>query len=77
MREIACLHRRFGTMIYVTHDQVEADLSPPDCCLLRGQIEQIGLPLELYENPANLFAATFIGSPMMNILSGKGSMEGQ
>ena len=77
--EIARLHRRLrSTMIYVTHDQVEAmTLAHRIVVFSEGQIEQIGSPLELYENPANLFVATFIGSPMMNILSGKGSVEGQ
>ena len=77
--EIARLHRRLrSTMIYVTHDQVEAmTLAHRIVVFSEGQIEQIGPPLELYENPANLFVATFIGSPMMNILSGKGSVEGQ
>ena len=77
--EIARLHRRLrSTMIYVTHDQVEAmTLAHRIVVFSEGQIEQIGPPLELYENPANLFVATFIGSPMMNILSGKRSAEGQ
>mgnify|MGYP003713755805 FL=1 len=77
--EIARLHRRLrSTMIYVTHDQVEAmTLAHRIVVFSEGQIEQIGPPLELYENPANLFVATFIGSPMMNILSGKVSVEGQ
>ena len=77
--EIARLHRRLrSTMIYVTHDQVEAmTLAHRIVVFSEGQIEQIGPPLELYENPANLFVATFIGSPMMNILSGKGSVKGQ
>jgi ABC-type sugar transport system ATPase subunit len=65
-------------MVYVTHDQVEAmTLAHRIVVFSEGQIEQIGPPLELYENPANLFVATFIGSPMMNILSGKGFGEGQ
>ena len=72
--EIARLHRSLrSTMIYVTHDQVEAmTLAHRIVVFSEGQIEQIGPPLELYENPANLFVATFIGSPMMNILSGSG-----
>ena len=77
--EISKLHNQIKTnMIYVTHDQVEAmTLAQRIVVFSEGQIEQIGPPLELYENPANLFVATFIGSPMMNILSGKGSVEGQ
>ena len=67
--EIARLHRRLrSTMIYVTHDQVEAmTLAHRIVVFSEGQIEQIGPPLALYENPANLFVATFIGSPMMNL----------
>ena len=57
------------TMIYVTHDQVEAmTLATRIVVLNRGNIEQIGAPLELYQKPANLFVARFIGSPAMNIL---------
>ena len=57
------------TMIYVTHDQVEAmTLADRIVVLSAGKIEQVGRPLELYERPANLFVAKFIGSPAMNIL---------
>jgi alpha-glucoside transport system ATP-binding protein len=57
------------TMIYVTHDQVEAmTLADRIVVLSAGKIEQVGPPLELYERPANLFVARFIGSPAMNIL---------
>lgn len=57
------------TMIYVTHDQVEAmTLADRIVVLSSGDVEQVGTPLELYENPANLFVATFIGSPAMNII---------
>lgn len=57
------------TMIYVTHDQVEAmTLADRIVVLSAGYIEQVGSPLELYTNPANLFVARFIGSPSMNIL---------
>ena len=57
------------TMIYVTHDQVEAmTLADRIVVLSAGRIEQVGPPLELYEHPANLFVAQFIGSPAMNIL---------
>ncbi|MEZ2129557.1 MULTISPECIES: ABC transporter ATP-binding protein [unclassified Sinorhizobium] len=56
------------TMIYVTHDQVEAmTLADRIVVLSSGRIEQVGAPLELYERPANLFVAKFIGSPAMNI----------
>lgn len=57
------------TMIYVTHDQVEAmTLADRIVVLSAGRIEQVGPPLELYERPANLFVAKFIGSPAMNII---------
>jgi multiple sugar transport system ATP-binding protein len=66
--EIAALHRETGTtMIYVTHDQVEAlTLAQTIVVLNAGRVEQIGPPLELYHRPANLFVAGFIGSPRMN-----------
>ncbi|MBT8418582.1 MAG: sn-glycerol-3-phosphate ABC transporter ATP-binding protein UgpC [Silicimonas sp.] len=68
--EIAKLHKSLGrTMIYVTHDQVEAmTLADRIVVLEFGTIAQVGSPRELYENPANLFVAEFIGSPKMNIL---------
>ncbi len=71
--EIARLHARLGTtMIYVTHDQVEAmTLASRIAVLNGGRIEQVGTPLELYHSPANLFVAGFIGSPRMNFLVGK------
>lgn len=69
--EIAKLHNELGaTMIYVTHDQVEAmTLADKIVVLRKGYIEQVGAPLELYDNPNNLFVAGFIGSPSMNFLS--------
>jgi ABC-type sugar transport system ATPase subunit len=68
--EIERLHRSLGTtMIYVTHDQVEAmTLADRIVVLDRGEIQQVGSPMELYEKPANRFVAEFIGSPRMNIL---------
>ncbi len=68
--EVAQLHRRLAnTMIYVTHDQVEAMTLADRIVVLRdGRIEQIGTPKELYDSPANTFVAQFIGSPKMNIL---------
>ncbi|MBR9823524.1 MAG: ABC transporter ATP-binding protein [Rhodobacteraceae bacterium] len=68
--EIAKLHRALNaTMIYVTHDQVEAmTLADRIVVLDAGRIAQVGTPRELYERPANLFVAQFIGSPKMNIL---------
>jgi ABC-type sugar transport system ATPase subunit len=71
--EIANLHKRLGrTTIYVTHDQVEAmTLAHTIVVFNEGRIEQIGAPLDLYNNPSNLFVAGFLGSPKMNVLSGK------
>jgi len=69
--EIAKLHERMAnvTMIYVTHDQVEAmTLADRIVVLNAGRIEQIGRPMDLYETPANLFVAGFIGSPAMNMV---------
>ena len=68
--EIARLHRQIGgTMIYVTHDQVEAmTLADKIVVMNAGRIEQVGSPRQLYEQPANLFVATFIGSPRMTII---------
>ncbi|MGX5829370.1 ABC transporter ATP-binding protein [Mesorhizobium sp. 43Arga] len=70
--EIAQLHRRLkATMIYVTHDQVEAmTLADKIVVLNAGRIEQIGGPMELYNAPANEFVAGFIGSPKMNFIDG-------
>ena len=70
--EINKLHRRLGaTMIFVTHDQVEAmTLADRIVVLRKGVIEQVGTPLELYNKPANIFVAGFIGSPRMNLLGG-------
>jgi multiple sugar transport system ATP-binding protein len=75
--EIAKLHQRLGaTMIYVTHDQVEAmTLADKIVVLDRGDIQQVGSPMELYEHPANLFVAQFIGSPKMNVLPGQADGE--
>jgi lactose/L-arabinose transport system ATP-binding protein len=68
--ELAKLHSELQTtMIYVTHDQVEAmTLADKIVVLNEGKIEQIGLPLDLYQRPANLFVAGFIGAPRMNFL---------
>ena len=70
--EISALHRRLGnTMIYVTHDQVEAMTMADKIAVLRkGRVEQFGAPLDLYNTPANQFVAGFIGSPKMNFLGG-------
>jgi sn-glycerol 3-phosphate transport system ATP-binding protein len=69
-REIRGLQRRLGvTMIYVTHDQVEAMTMADRIVLMRnGRIEQHGTPEELYERPATIFAARFVGTPPMNVV---------
>lgn len=66
------LHKDLGTtMVYVTHDQVEAmTMADRIVVLNRGNIEQVGSPLELYNNPDSLFVAGFIGSPKMNFVTG-------
>ena len=71
--EITALHARLGTtMIYVTHDQVEAMTMADRIVVLRaGRVEQIGTPLELYNRPDNRFVAGFIGSPQINFLNGR------
>lgn len=68
--EIARLHRQLGaSMIYVTHDQVEAMTLADKIVVLRdGRVEQVGSPMEIYNNPANRFVAEFIGSPSMNFV---------
>ena len=70
--EISELHARLRTtMIYVTHDQVEAMTMADKIVVLRaGNIEQVGTPLQLYRSPRNLFVAGFIGSPKMNLIGG-------
>ena len=70
--EIKGLHQRLGvTTVYVTHDQIEAMTMADRIVVMNaGKVEQIGAPLELYDRPANLFVAGFIGSPAMNILGG-------
>jgi multiple sugar transport system ATP-binding protein len=68
--EILKLHRRLGsTVVYVTHDQVEAMTMGSRIAVLdQGELQQVGTPEELYTRPANLFVAGFIGSPSMNLL---------
>ena len=70
--EIKALHQRLGvTTVYVTHDQVEAMTMADRIVVMNaGRVEQIGAPLDLYDRPANLFVAGFIGSPAMNIIAG-------
>lgn len=72
--EIRQIQRRLGiTMIYVTHDQIEAMTMGDRIMILHeGSIQQIGKPIDIYNNPANPFVATFIGSPPMNLASGVG-----
>jgi multiple sugar transport system ATP-binding protein len=71
--ELISLHKRLGsTMIYVTHDQVEAMTMADQIVVLNsGRVEQVGAPIELYAQPANLFVARFLGAPPMNLLKGK------
>jgi len=71
--EIARLHHRLGaTMIYVTHDQIEAmTLGQRIVVLNDGEVQQIDTPMRLYEQPANLFVAGFLGSPAMNFFQGR------
>ena len=78
-KELAALHAEIGgTMIYVTHDQVEAmTLANRIVVLQGGRIEQVGTPLELYNRPDNLFVAGFIGSPRMNLLPGRVTAAGK
>ena len=67
-REILLLHKRLqATMMYVTHDQTEAlTLADRIVCMSMGHVQQVGTPLELYDSPANVFVASFIGLPPMN-----------
>ncbi|MEZ5886715.1 MAG: sn-glycerol-3-phosphate ABC transporter ATP-binding protein UgpC [Paracoccaceae bacterium] len=71
--EIRELHQRLGTTtIYVTHDQIEAMTMADKIVVMRdGHIAQVGAPLDLYDRPANVFVAGFIGSPAMNLLKGQ------
>ncbi len=70
--EIKALHQRLKTTtVYVTHDQIEAMTMADRIAVMNdGRIEQLGRPLDLYDRPANLFVAQFIGSPAMNIFDG-------
>jgi multiple sugar transport system ATP-binding protein len=76
--EIKALHQRLRTTsIYVTHDQIEAMTMADKIVVMNaGKMEQVGSPLELYDNPANLFVAGFIGSPAMNFIPGRVSGSG-
>src|SRR5438445_303087 len=76
--EIQKLHRRLSTTsLYVTHDQVEAmTLAQRMIVMNAGRAEQIGTPMEVYENPQTMFVAGFIGSPAMNFIAGKSNGDG-
>ena len=81
-REILLLHKRLqATMLYVTHDQTEAlTLADRIVCMSMGRVQQVGTPLELYDQPANLFVAGFIGLPPMNtwkVRVREGFLEGE
>ncbi|MFG1343726.1 sn-glycerol-3-phosphate ABC transporter ATP-binding protein UgpC [Xanthobacter autotrophicus DSM 431] len=71
--EIARLHQEVGTsMVYVTHDQVEAMTLADRILIMRdGHVQQVGAPLQVYDRPANLFVAGFIGAPEMNLVEGR------
>ena len=75
--EIIKLHERMGaTTIYVTHDQTEAMTMADRIVVMKdGYIQQIGSPKEIYNSPANIFVASFVGSPAMNFI--KGSIKGK
>ena len=81
-REILLLHKRLNaTMLYVTHDQTEAlTLADRIVCMSMGHVQQVGTPLELYDSPNNVFVASFIGLPPMNLLDvevGEGELVGK
>ena len=71
--EIKRLHQQTGaTIVYVTHDQIEAmTLATRIAVLKDGELQQVGTPDEIYNTPANLFVADFMGSPAMNLLEGQ------
>jgi multiple sugar transport system ATP-binding protein len=77
--ELARLHRQVGsTMIYVTHDQIEAMTMADQIVVLnQGEIVQVGAPMELYTNPANQFVAEFIGAPKINMISAQSALTPQ
>ena len=76
--ELVRLHRELSaTMIYVTHDQVEAMTMGDRVCIMKdGEVAQIGRPMEVYLNPANTFVASFLGNPPMNLLPAQGAEGG-
>jgi multiple sugar transport system ATP-binding protein len=76
--EIKLLHQRLkATIVYVTHDQIEAMTMGDLIAVMKdGVVQQLGTPQEIYDNPANLFVAGFIGSPSMNFITVKPAIEG-
>ncbi|MEG1113593.1 MAG: sn-glycerol-3-phosphate ABC transporter ATP-binding protein UgpC [Janthinobacterium sp.] len=76
--EIKLLHQRLkATIVYVTHDQIEAMTMGDLIAVMKdGVVQQLGTPQEIYDNPANLFVAGFIGSPSMNFITVKPVIEG-
>lgn len=77
-KELSLLHHKLGTtFIYVTHDQIEAlTLASRIVVMANGYVQQIATPKEMFDNPANLFVATFIGTPPMNLFSGEVTEDG-
>ncbi|EKE45552.1 ABC transporter ATP-binding protein [Oceaniovalibus guishaninsula JLT2003] len=77
--EIKKLHARLGTtIVYVTHDQIEAmTLSTRIAVMSGGHIQQLGTPRQIYDDPANIFVAAFMGSPSMNLLPARLHVSGQ
>ncbi|MEL6960632.1 MAG: sn-glycerol-3-phosphate ABC transporter ATP-binding protein UgpC [Pseudomonadota bacterium] len=75
--EIKKLHQKLGTtIVYVTHDQIEAmTLSTRIAVMYGGYVQQLGTPQEIYDSPSNIFVATFMGSPAMNVVPAKVAME--
>jgi len=75
--EIKKLHQKLGTtIVYVTHDQIEAlTLSTRIAVMFGGHVQQLGTPKEIYDNPANMFVAGFMGSPSMNLFPAKVAIE--
>ena len=71
--ELKHLQRQFKqTMVYVTHDQLEAMTMADRIAVMdHGVLQQVGTPIEVYNNPANVFVARFIGAPGMNLLAGR------
>lgn len=77
-QELTALHRRLGaTFVYVTHDQVEAMTMATKIAILNGgRVEQVGTPEEVYDRPATIFVAGFVGSPAMNMVQARVSADG-